>query len=771
MPGLAGLAWHAARLRAMTPAEIAWRGAQLARGAWERGRAGREPWPAPAGRRGDELRSALAGSLRPLVPPAAWAAALATEFPAAHARLRDRARAAQAGRVTLFAREHEVGERPDWRADPGPVAGAAGFSVRRVWELNRHHHLAETALWAWAARDRDAGRFVVAQLLGWCEANPPLAGVNWSSSLELAIRTLAWAEILALLLDAGEPALTDAALEHVAGAWARQAEHVRAHDSRYSSANNHRIGEAAGVAVAGLALPFHPRAADWREWGLRTLERELAAQIAPDGSGREQAFAYQRFVLDFAVLVCVLARGHGRDFAPATHARLRAAAGFLAAVTRTDGQPFAVGDDDEGRAFALGESHAERTSATLESLGWLYDEPAWRRGAYPRARWLGLAQGDGAAATADDAAAESLSVETYPDGGYALVTAGRGPFAPRLLFDAGPLGYGALAAHGHADALALCLWAGEDLLVDPGTGSYGGDPEWREALRGTRAHNTCEVDGRDQSERRGPFLWGRKARAELLVARGADPFFLLAGRHDGYARGGVAAVRRTVAGCRLPEGLALVVLDEVDGSGEHRVRVPWHLGAGEPARLDEPGGAAWEVRYPGGAWLRALVVSLPTGSSGGPRLESARGGEWPGGAWYAPRFEERAPEGLIAASVAAAAPVGLVWLLVIGRTDAPARELSWQPAEGGVSLLWDAGGGRGGRALVAAPGAGAVSAPGAELRGRLGLWLTGPAPPETGSRGRPAGAVVAGATRLRTEAMDWTAESPVSDVLPPDRRA
>ena len=796
MGASAKLAWSLARLRAMGPAEVAWRVAGQARTVWEARRAGREGFRALSTPRGAELRAALARGLAPLVPPVGWAGRLAEGFPAAHARLRDGARAALAGRVVLFAREYEVGVPADWHADPGSGRsasrsravsldhrdGARVGSVRRIWELNRHHHLAEVALWTWVARDRDAGRFVVEQLLDWCEANPPLVGVNWTSSLELAIRTLAWAEILALLVDAGEPALTDPVLESLVGAWARQVEHVRAHDSRYSSANNHRIGEAAGVAVAGLALPFHPRAGQWRQWGLRTLEEELLAQIAPDGSGREQAFAYQRFVLDFAVLVCVLARGHGCDLDSAAHARLRGAARFLAAMTRPDGQLFAVGDDDEGRAFALGEAFEERTHASLECLGWLYGEPAWRRGAYPRARWLGLAREPAAAAAGPDfpevpgpapgplAATEPLAIGTYPQGGYALVSAAGEDASLRLLFDAGPLGYGTLAAHGHADALSLWLWAGEDLLVDSGTGSYGGDPEWREALRGTQAHNTCEVDGRDQSKRCGPFLWGRKARARLLAADCGAPYFVVAGRHDGYARRGVAEVRRTVAGCMFPRGVALVVVDEALGTGKHRWRVPWHLGAGEPTLLDEERGPLWEVHYPGGARLRALVVSLPAAGPGGLRAETARGGSWPDGAWYAPRFEERAAQGRIAATAAVALPAAVVWLLHAswaGRGGSPvaAAELAAHPADGGVALACELGGGYRLRALVAHPGAAAVASGEAEMHGRLGLWLAGE--PEGGGE---TGAVVAGATRLQTETMAWSSEPAVTGVLPRDSR-
>jgi uncharacterized heparinase superfamily protein len=86
----------------------------------------------------------------------------------------------------------------------------------------------------------------------------------------------------------------------------------------------------------------------------------------------------------------------------------------------------------------------------------------------------------------------------------------------QVLLDAGPLGLGSLAAHGHADALSL--WAsldGKPLLIDAGTYAYHEDPAWRDHFRSTPAHNTLTLDGKNQSEIHGPFLWGRKAQLAL----------------------------------------------------------------------------------------------------------------------------------------------------------------------------------------------------------------------------------------------------------------
>lgn len=771
------LAWRWSRLRAMAPSEVAWRVRDRLRSSWESRRAGRDRFR-PLDLPGGELRGAFAESSRALVPHPEWRDTLSQEFPDARARLERAARSALAGRVTLFAREHPVGTRVDWHADPasGVVAPARPFtaidyrdratvgSARRIWELNRHHHLAETALWSWAAEDRAAGRFVVEQLLDWCDKNPPCWGINWTSSLELSIRTLAWAEILALLVDAREPALDDRALALLLGAWARQAEHVRTHDSRYSSANNHRIGEAAAVAVAGLVLRFHDRAEEWRQWGWSALESELERQIAPDGVGREQAFAYQRFVLDFAIVALVVGRTHGLEPSPSTRARLVAACDFLDGVMRPDGTLFAVGDDDEGRAFALGEAFEERTSATLECAGWLLGEPKWRRSAHARAGWLklaGVAAGFVTAREAPGACPRDSScqrVSVFAEGGYAIASGSACGTPVRVLFDAGPLGLEPLAAHGHADALSLCLWMGGDLLLDPGTGSYHGDPEWRERLRGTSAHNTCAVDDGDQAERRGLFLWARHARMRMIAAGGEAPYFVLAGAHDGYARLGVRELRRFVIGWMGSEGVALLVVDEGLGRDAHALSTPWNLGPGEP-ELVEPGASPlWRARFASGARLaaRAHLLAAP---GEGLRSETHRGGDPARGAWYAPRFEEREPQGRIEARAPRASlPASLVWLLHAGVPEV--AEPSLVPCPGGLSCRLDLGGGRALRALVTHPSSEASGGDDARLEGRAAAWIEG------GAGDGTALAAAVGVVALSAGPLDWRATgTPVTGVL------
>jgi hypothetical protein len=361
-------------------------------------------------------------------------------------------------------------------------------------------------------------------------------------------------------------------------------------------------------------------------------------------------------------------------------------------------------------------------------------------------------------------------VRSYPEGGYALVSArSESGMRVRVLFDSGPLGYGALAAHGHADALSLGLWAGEDLLADPGTGSYHGDPEWRERLRGAAAHNTVSVDGADPAERKGLFLWGRRPEARLVAAGGETPWWVLAGAHDGYARQGVPQVRRLAIGWIGEGDIVVLVVDEVAGGSSHRIRMPWHLGEGEP-RVEERGKAPlFRARYPSGAVLAARARM----SDGGElNAEAVFGGDPVSGGWHAPRFEERAAGGRIAAAASATLPASLVWLLharlpsrsgIAGVASSPAEDS--QPAleacDGGVAARLALGGGRTFRALIAGPASPVARAADAALDGSAAAWIDDSRP-----TGREPSACVAGGVALDASGIEWRSPGPpVTGVL------
>ena len=176
-----------------------------------------------------------------------------------------------------------------------------------------------------------------------------------------------------------------------------------------------------------------------------------------------------------------------------------------------------------------------------------------------------------------------------------------------------------------------------EVLVDPGTYCYHGEPRWRTYFRSTLAHNTLELGDRDQSQMAGPFLWTTQARTTLLQLTGTemDANQVWSAEHDGYQRLDPPAVhRRTV---QLDGGRRrFEIVDRVATTGRHRCRLAFHLGPSLDATLQ---GTEVSLRWSAGGLPVTATLRLPD------RLEwTAHRGEMdPILGWYSPSFGSKQP--------------------------------------------------------------------------------------------------------------------------------
>ena len=167
--------------------------------------------------------------------------------------------------------------------------------------------------------------------------------------------------------------------------------------------------------------------------------------------------------------------------------------------------------------------------------------------------------------------------KAFPEGGYYIL--GRDfetESEIRLIVDAGPLGYRAIAAHGHADALAFTLSVGgREFLIDPGTYAYHTQGPWRQYFRGTAAHNTVRVDGVDQSVSGGNFMWLKKAHAGCRRWSTSAERDVFDGWHDGYMRLGDPVFHRRRITLDKP-ARRFRIDDVLEACGEHEVELFFH---------------------------------------------------------------------------------------------------------------------------------------------------------------------------------------------------
>ncbi|MEE1786644.1 alginate lyase family protein [Streptomyces sp. SP17BM10] len=619
--------WYLRRLSRMGPREVGGRAGDAVRR--RRWRAQPPPCPAVVGAR---FTAVLPAGALAAVPPEA-----AKRLVAGADRLMD-------GHAGFFGVDRDDLVDPDWWRDPRTGRRApAGYAfdvpyrdedavgdVKQIWEPSRHQYLTVlAAAYALTGNERYAER-AAAHLRSWWAANPPLHGVHWTSGIELGIRLLSWVWVRRLLdgwpgaagLFEGNPV----ALEQI---WHHQ-RWLAAFPSRGSSANNHVIAEAAGQFAAACAFGWFPASARWRSGALRSLERHLRANTFPSGLNRELATEYHGLVLELGL--AALAEADAADVPVPESVRLvlLRMTDALAAVVDNRLRPPRQGDADDGFGLVLDAPGTDRWASLLATGDAVFGRLPW----WPEA-------------TGDDVRTPLLAalVEPYATNGTvtrparrpghfadAGMTILRGPGEIWCRCDGGPHGFLSIAAHAHADALSVEVrHDGVDVLADPGTFCYHGQPEWRSYFRSTLGHNTLELDGADQSVSGGPFLWTRHARGRVLAA---DTFNGSVARwsaeHDGY---GDSVHRRRVE--LTAASREVRVVDEVRGP-RRAVRLAFHLG---PAITADLAGHRALLTWTRDGEGRSAVLDLP----GRLSWRAHRGETDPPLGWYSSGFGRKEP--------------------------------------------------------------------------------------------------------------------------------
>ncbi|MFD7609920.1 alginate lyase family protein [Streptomyces sp. NPDC059828] len=581
--GTAG--WYLRRLSRMGPREVGGRVADTVRR--RRWRSGLPDCPDVTGARFTALLPA--GTVAAVPPDAAK-------------RLVAEADRLLAGHAVFFGVDRDDLADPDWGYDPKTGRRApSGYAfdvpyrdedavgdIKQIWEPSRHQYLTVlAAAYAITGDERYAER-VAAHLRSWWTANAPLRGVHWTSGIELGIRLLSWVWIRRLLDGwpgaAGLFEDNPVALRQI---WHHQ-RWLAAFPSRGSSANNHVIAEAAGQFAAACAFGWFPSSARWRADALRSLERQLRGNTFPSGLNRELATEYHGLVLELGLAAVAEADAAGVPVPAPVRLVLLRMTDALAAIVDNRLRPPRQGDTDDGHGLVVDGAGTDRWGSLLATGDAVFGRLDWWpevTGTDVRTPLLAaLVRPYAKGGTTPTVSRPASRPAHFADAGMTIL---RGPGGIWCRCDGGPHGFLSIAAHAHADALSVEVrHDGVDVLADPGTYCYHGQPAWRRYFRSTLGHNTLELEGGDQSVSGGPFLWTRHARSSVLVADtsgtadgGTDRW---SAEHDGYQR---SVHRRRVE--LTAASRELRVVDEVLGRpGPRRaVRLAFHLGPAITADL------------------------------------------------------------------------------------------------------------------------------------------------------------------------------------------
>ena len=566
------------------------------------------------------------------------------------------------GHLKVFALDYEFGSAPQWNRDPksgrvAPLVFGKTLNYRNeslvgdikyLWEPNRHLHLV-TLGQAWSLTHENRYLLAIARhLQSWIVQCPYPKGPNWTSSLELAIRLINWSLVWQLigglqspLFSLDETNLRERWLQTIY----RHLHFVAGYRSLYSSANNHLIGELSGLLVGVATWPYWGECKGWATTALVDLQREALRQNAPDGVNREQAISYQQFVLDFLLIAALAGRANAMKFSTHYWQRMELMIEFIGSLMDMSGNVPMIGDADDGYAVRLSGDAAFCPYSSLLATGAIIfkraDFKAKTRTLDDKTRWL---LGSSAAKAFDELSADARCEprrRAYPDGGYYILGCDfETPAEVRIVMDVGPLGYGRIAAHGHADALAFTLSiGGREFLIDPGTYAYHTQKKWRDYFRGTAAHNTVVVDNVDQSVAGGNFMWLKRADARCEYWSCDADSDLLIGSHNGYLRLADPVLHRR----RLlfkRSSRRLTVTDTLNCKAQHRVTSHWHLA--ENCRVQIQGNT---LMVQSGGRNMTITLREPDG-----KFEMRRAQDNPPMGWVSRQFDVKVPATTVGAT-------------------------------------------------------------------------------------------------------------------------
>ena len=412
--------------------------------------------------------------------------------------------------------------------------------VKLTWELNRHQYLHIPGKAFWYSGDEKYLTETFAQIIDWIEQNPVGIGINWESTLEVAIRLISWCWVLFYFqpelasLKNNFPLILKSIFEH--------AEFIFHNLTDWG--NNHVIGESAGLFIASLLFPEFKSAKKWLERSQAVLEKEILNQVYADGLSREKSICYHRFVLDFYLLAALTARLNNIKFSEPVLSRIRKMVDVLSLLMRPDGRWPRFGDDDSSQGLVYDFSPESACHLTLAAGYWLDhfetpENPLIKSN--PNFIWLlcenfhSFQKQKVYAIHAENSVAGTTELESGLTLEASRIFIYRNDWSSQanyLYFDAGEMGLEPSFSHAHSDRLHFELAInGEPLFVDSGTFTYNGEPEWRNYFRRAALHNSVSIGEQDQATMVGTFRWANPPKTESVFCLKNENFWVLSGAY------------------------------------------------------------------------------------------------------------------------------------------------------------------------------------------------------------------------------------------------
>lgn len=420
--------------------------------------------------------------------------------------------------------------------------------VKVPWEISRCHHLLYLGQAYQITKEEQYAKEIVDQIEDWINENPLMYSINWTCSMEVAIRAVNW--MWAVYLISGSSVLNDDFARLFSKSLYEHGFFIYNNLENADKYNaNHYFSDIVGLLFLGALFRGNKKANEWFEYALAEFQSEIRTQFLPSGFHYERSISYHRLMTEMTGYAWALLKRMDIQLPMDVTDRIERMFIIVADYLKPNGMAPNIGDEDDGRF--------------LPFVKYDFHYHAYLLDIYYHLTGKKLNHDYNHSTVYNDAGFGIVR----QNGTYLFVSNGGVSKYPEFNKWA--------RTHSHNDLLSFEFFKdGKDIIIDPGTFAYTSDFKKRHEYRKTAKHNTIQIDGKEQytiNERKPfdvyvdclPMGLSVDINQNIIELRGA------------YHKKNSEIDYKHFRTFRLNES-GLVIEDEVDCLGEHELNAFFH---------------------------------------------------------------------------------------------------------------------------------------------------------------------------------------------------
>lgn len=370
--------------------------------------------------------------------------------------------------------------------------------IKFPWEMSRCHHLLILGQAFLLTKDEKYAEKIKNDITSWIADNPFMYSVNWTCSMEVAIRAVNW--IYAINMISYSCSIDYQFITIVKESFFQHKYFIEHNlEKGYPYSGNHYIANLCGLIV--LSLLFGKKNTN-DNYIYTEYFNEIRSQILVSGFHFEKCTSYHRLVLEMLLYTNIIINRCGVHIPPDIHQKLKAMVRFLDNIIEEDGSIQLIGDNDDGRFLPFMISGLKDLRYLISVAKETYNFKDLNNCSPTFVPELFFLIGKTECETNIYTTKTEKKINFYEDASFCIMS----DKCLKAIIHNNPMSRyvhgnenNLYSSHTHSDILSFTLSCKKyKLILDPGTFCYTSSPALRNKFRSTKMHNTVCVNDLNQ---------------------------------------------------------------------------------------------------------------------------------------------------------------------------------------------------------------------------------------------------------------------------------